>query len=87
LLKATLQESLDKMSLWQATNDIEELSYKLANVRDMIELVAEDVDSPYSGALWAIHSMIDDLQNKVIVQADKIMELHRETLKPKKTKK
>jgi hypothetical protein len=75
------------MSLWQAANDIEELSYKLANVRDMVELVAEDVSDPYSGALWAIHSMIDDLQNKVISQSDKIMELHRKTLKLKKTKK
>jgi len=75
------------MSLWQTANDVEELAYKLANVRDMVELVAEDVEDPYSGALWAVHSMIDDLQNKVIVQADKIMELHRETLKLKKTKK
>jgi hypothetical protein len=75
------------MSLWQTANDVEELAYKLANVRDMIELVAEDVEDPYSGALWAVHSIIDDLQNKVLVQTDKIMELHRETLKPKKTKK
>jgi len=75
------------MSLWQAANDIEELAYKLANVRDMVELVAEDVSDPYSGALWAVHSMIDDLQNKVIFQAEKIMDLHRETIKPKKVKK
>jgi hypothetical protein len=75
------------MSLWETANEVEELAYKLANVRDMIELVAEDVEDPYSGALWAIHSMIDDLQNKVISQSDKIMELHRETLKLKKTKK
>jgi hypothetical protein len=75
------------MSLWETANDVEELAYKLANVRDMIELVAEDVEDPYSGALWAIHSMIDDLQNKVIYQADKVMDLHRETIKPKKTKK
>ena len=75
------------MSLWETANEVEELAYKLANVRDMIELVAEDVEDPYSGALWAIHSMIDDLQNKVISQSDKIMNLHRETIKPKKTKK
>jgi archaellum component FlaC len=75
------------MSLWDAANEIDELAYKLANVRDLVELVAEDVENPYSGALWAIHSMIDDLQNKVISQSDKIMDLHRETIKPKKTKK
>ena len=75
------------MSLWQAANDIEELSYKLANVRDMIELVAEDVDSPYSGALWAIKDIIEQIEDKVAKQADALMELHRETLKPKKVKK
>ena len=73
------------MSLWDAANEIEELAYKLANIRDAIELVAEDVSDPYSGALWAIHSMIDDIQNKMCIQADKVMELHRET-KPKKKK-
>jgi hypothetical protein len=75
------------MSLWDAANEIEELSFKLANARDAIELVAEDVDSPYSGALWAIHSMIDDIQSKMYLQADKVMDLHREESKPKKTKK
>jgi hypothetical protein len=75
------------MSLWQAANDTEELAYKLANVRDVIELIAEDVEDPYSGALWAVHSMIDDLHNKIFNQAEKIMELHRETLKHKKAKK
>jgi hypothetical protein len=75
------------MSLWQAANDTEELAYRLANVRDVIELIAEDVQDPYSGALWAVHSMIDDLQNKVISQSEKIMELHRETLIIKKAKK
>ena len=75
------------MSLWDVANDIEELSYKLANVRDMIELVAEDVESPYSGALWAVKDMVDDLQNKVFMQAEKTMDLHRAETKPKKTKK
>jgi len=75
------------MSLWQAANDIEELAYKLANVRDMVELVAEDVSDPYSGALWAVHSMLDDLQSKMYIQSEEVMDLHRETIKPKKVKK
>jgi hypothetical protein len=74
------------MSLWQAANDIEELSYKLANVRDMVELVAEDVDSPYSGALWAIKDMIEHIEDKLAKQADAIMELHRADLKKAKKK-
>jgi hypothetical protein len=74
------------MTIWDAANDLEEMSYKLSNIRDVIELIAEGVDSPHSGALWAVHSLVDDLQDKMYVQADKIMELHREqsTLKKKK---
>lgn len=74
------------MSLWIAANEIEELSYKLANVRDMIELVAEDVQDPYSGALWAIRDMIEQIEDKVAKQADTIMELHRADLKKAKKK-
>jgi hypothetical protein len=75
------------MSLWDAANDIEELAYKLDGVRDAIELVAEGVDSPYSGALWTVYSMLDDIQNKMCIQAGRVMDLHREESKPKKVKK
>jgi protein-tyrosine-phosphatase len=74
------------MSLWQAANDIDQLSYKLANVRDMIELVAEDVQDPYSGALWAIRDMIEQIEGKIGKQADDVMELHRADLKKAKKK-
>ena len=74
------------MSLWNVANDVEELSYKLANVRDMIELVAEDVQDPYSGALWAIKDMIEQIEDKVTKQADAVMELHRADLKKAKKK-
>jgi hypothetical protein len=74
------------MSLWQAANDIEELSYKLANVRDMVELVAADVSDPYSGALWAIKDMIEHIEDKVAKQADAVMELYMADLKKAKKK-
>jgi hypothetical protein len=75
-----------EMSLWIAANEIEELSYKLANVRDLVELVAEDVESPYSGALWAIKDMLELIEEKVAKQADAVMELHRADLKKAKKK-
>jgi hypothetical protein len=75
------------MSLWDTANDIEEISHKLSNVRDAVELIAEGVDSPYSGALWVVYAVIDDLQDKMYIQAEKVMELHREEFKPKKAKK
>ena len=73
------------MSLWDTANDIEEISHKLANIRDAIELVAEGVDGPHSGALWAVHSMMDDLQSKMYIQSEMVMNLHRaESKKAKK---
>jgi hypothetical protein len=75
------------MSLWDAANDIEELANKIDNVRNVVELIAEDVEDPYSGALWAVYSMLDDLQKKMYIQAADVMELHREENQPKRAKK
>lgn len=76
------------MSLWNTANNIEEISHKLSNIRDVVELIADSVDnSPHNGALWVVYAMLDDIQNKMYVQADKIMELYREESQPKKAKK
>jgi len=73
------------MTLWNAANEIEELSHKLSNVRDAVELIAEGVDSPYSGALWVVYAVIDDLQDRMYVQSEMVMNLHRaESKKAKK---
>jgi hypothetical protein len=75
------------MSLWDAANEIEELAYKLDSVRDAIELVAEGVDSPYSGALWTIYDRLDDIQKKMCIRANNVMELHRAENQSKRAKK
>jgi hypothetical protein len=75
------------MSLWDTANDLEELSHKLSNIRDTVELIAEGVDSPYNGALWSVYTLLDDIQNKMSIQAERVMELHKEESKPKKAKK
>jgi hypothetical protein len=74
------------MSLWAIANDVEELAYKLANVRDVIDLVAAYADSPYSGALYSIKDMIEHIEDKIAKQADAVMELHRADLKKAKKK-
>ena len=75
------------MTLWDAANEIDELAHDLSNVRDAIEIVAERLESPYSGALWTVYTMIDNIQDKMYIQAEKVMELHREESMPKKAKK
>jgi len=75
------------MTIWDAANDLEEMSYKLSNIKDVVELIAESVGDPHSGALWAVSSMMEDLQSKMYIQAEMVMELHREESKLKKEKK
>ena len=75
------------MSLWDTANDIEEISHKLSNIKDTVEIIAEGVESPHNGALWSVYVLLDDIQNKMYSQAEKVMELHRAELKPKKAKK
>ena len=75
------------MTLWDAANDLEEMAHKLAHVRDAIELVAESADSPHNGTLWVINHLVDDLQEKMYTQSDKVMDLHKEQNKIKKRKK
>ena len=75
------------MSLWDAANKIEELSHDLSNVRDAIELIAENLESPHSGALWSVYTMIDNIQDRMYIQTEKVMDLHRAESKPKKVKK
>ncbi len=75
------------MTLWDAANEIEELSHDLSNVRDAIELISESMESPHSGTLWSVYTMIDNIQDKMYIQAENVMELHRAESKPKKAKK
>jgi hypothetical protein len=75
------------MSLWDTANKIEELSHDLSNVRDAIELIAENLESPHSGALWSVYTMIDNIQDRMYIQTEKVMDLHRAESKPKKAKK
>ena len=72
------------MTIWDAANNLEEMSYKLSNIKDVVELIAESVSDPHSGALWAVSSMMNDLQEKMYIQAEMVMELHREESKKAK---
>ena len=61
------------MSIWEKANKIEELGYRVGNVRDMIELVAADLSDPHSGALWGIRDFLDHLQNDIVQQGTYLM--------------
>lgn len=61
------------MGIWEKANKIEELGYRVGNVRDMIELIAADLQDPHSGALWGVRDFLDMIQNEITLQATYLM--------------
>jgi len=77
---------------WELSNDIESISCRICNVRDVLELIAVDIVSePTSGATWAARDMLESIIQELDKQAQNAMELHKELSNveatPKKAKK
>jgi urease gamma subunit len=62
--------------LWEISNEVEKLSYKINNVKDMVEIVAMDAQDPHSGALWGVHDSLETIAQKIECQAQNIMNLY-----------
>lgn len=79
------------MSLWDISNKLDEVSYRLSSIRDVAEIIAERVSTdPESGAIWAVSEMIEVMENRLDILSSELMEMHRaeqEANKPKPTKK
>ena len=61
------------MSIWDKANKIDELGYRVGNVRDMVELIAADLQDPHSGALWGVRDFLETIQNEIVQQSTDLM--------------
>jgi hypothetical protein len=83
--------------IWEVANEIESLACRVSNLKDVIEIVAEDIQDPHSGALWSARDHLEILSEKIEVQVQNLMDIHRDqkvkevevtsAVKPKKKKK
>jgi len=65
--------------LWEASNAVEEISYKLSSIKDVVEILAErNCSDPDSGALWAVAEMLEVYEEKLTRLSGELMNLHRE---------
>lgn len=64
--------------IWEVANDIESLSHKISNVKDMVEMVATAIQDPESGALWAVHDHLEILSEKIEGQVQNLMDICRD---------
>jgi hypothetical protein len=72
---------IETKGLWELSNDIDVVSYKLNSVRDVVEIIAERiVGSPESGAIWAVAEMIEVQEKQLEALSFELMNLHRERL-------
>ena len=46
------------MSIYEKANKIDELQTNIACVKHVLELIAQDLQDPHSGAVWACHDML-----------------------------
>lgn len=90
VLKTLVQENINQrrseMNLWEISNELDVIGYKISSVRNVLELIAERiVDEPESGATWATSEMLEVLEEKLNAVSGKVMQMHRDQ-EPKPTK-
>lgn len=64
--------------IWEVANDIENLAYRISNVKDMVEMVATATQDPESGALWAVRDHLEILSAKIEEQVQHLMDIRRD---------
>jgi archaellum component FlaC len=69
--------------LWEIASEIDSLTCRISNIKDILEIVAQDIEDPYSGALWSARDMLEDLSEKVDQQIHALMSLHVEVSQKK----
>jgi predicted N-formylglutamate amidohydrolase len=75
------------MGIWDISNTIEEYAYDVGNIKNLIEIIATDIQDPHSGALWATRLMLDRMEELLLKQSAELMVLHREQKETSKKKK
>jgi len=64
--------------LWEVANEIESLACRVSNLKDVIEIVAADIQDPHSGALWSARDHLEILSAKIEEQVQNLMDIHRD---------
>jgi hypothetical protein len=77
---AQQKKGIGMKNLWEISNDIESLGCRISNVKDMVEIIATDIQDPHSGALWAVRDHLEILSVKIEEQVQILMDLHRDQM-------
>ena len=64
--------------IWEVANEIESLACRVSNIKDTIEIVAENIQDPHSGALWSARDHLEILVDKIEQQVQNLMDIRRD---------
>ncbi len=81
ILKQYIAQQKGKRSvkdIWEVANEIESLACRVSNLKDVIEIVAEDIQDPHSGALWSARDHLEILVDKIEQQVQNLMDIRRD---------
>jgi len=68
------------MSIWDLSNKVESVSFRLDSIKAIIELVAEGIqDNAYSSPLWGVVDMLEVYSKQLEKLSEEAMELHKES--------
>ena len=78
--------------IWTTVNNVEECTYKIKNVANVLEIIAvAETSDVESGALWLMRDNIIELADKIELYTQDLLDCRRELMeemnKPKTSKK
>jgi hypothetical protein len=71
-------------NLWEISIEIDEIEYRLSNIKDVLELVSQETNVPVTGCILAARDLLDVLCQRLQDQNLALLEIHRRAQKKAK---
>jgi hypothetical protein len=68
-------------NLWEISIEIDEIEYRLSNIKDVLELVSQETNVPVTGCILAARDLLDVLCQRLQDQNLALLEIHRRAQK------
>jgi hypothetical protein len=65
------------LNLWEISIELDDIEYRITNVKDLMELVSQETDVPVTGCILAARDLLDVLCKKLNEQNLALLEVHR----------
>lgn len=71
-------------NLWNISIELDDIEYRLTNVKDVLELVSQETNVPVTGCILAARDLLEVLGQRLGDQNLAVLEVHRTLAKKAK---